>query len=405
MSLFSFKGSDTRIGAIVDIGSASVLVAVVASKQSDPYPQIVWSHREHAPLQNVESLDQSAKAVMTSLMNALLVFDTEARKALYEYDKRAEISELQCSISAPWSYTVTKTINYKQDEPFVITENLIAELVRTATQKISEELAEHESANELGLAVVTKTTMDLLLNGYRTKQYLGQKARELTLSHASVIAQNYLLEKIDEMHDKLFPKTEIHRISTILSLYCVTQELFKDHYDNCIVNVTYEATEIGIVRDGTLHYVSHIPFGAFSLAREIASVTSAPLYEAFKYLHEEPYAFLESLPDKQRTEIEEVFEAYTQRVADLFHETGDDLSIPKQILLHGNLQTEPLFQDIITKAAKRRLKSEPVVRLITAELLSTFDLDPAKATTQDTAMLASAQFFHKQNHCTRFEYL
>jgi cell division ATPase FtsA len=404
MSLFSFKSTGERVGVIVDIGSASVLVALLVSRKSDSHPQILWSHREHAPLQNIESLDQSAKAVMTSLMNALLKFDSEARRALHEYNKHATITELQCSISAPWSYTVTKTINYKQDEPFVITSNLVDELIRTATQKISEELAEHESANELGLAVVTKTTMDMLVNGYRTKQYLGQKTSELSLSHASVIAQNYLLEKIDELHDKLFPETETHRISTILSLYCITQDLYKDHYDNCIVNITYEATEIGIVRDGTLHYASHIPFGSFSLAREIATVTSVPLYEAFKYLHEEPYAFMENLPQAQKDEIEQIFEAYTERVANLFHETGDELSIPKQILLHGNLQTEPLFQDIITKAAKRRLKSEPTVRLITAELINKFEIDPLKESLPDTAMLASAQFFHKQNHCTSFEY-
>lgn len=119
---------------------------------------------------------------MTALMNALLTFDTEARRALHEYDKNATISELQCGISAPWSYTVTKTINYKQDEPFIITENLVEELIRTAAQKITEELEAHESANQLGLAVITKTTMDLLVNGYRTKHYIGQKTNELSLS-------------------------------------------------------------------------------------------------------------------------------------------------------------------------------------------------------------------------------
>jgi hypothetical protein len=282
---------------------------------------------------------------------------------------------------------------------------LIEELIRTATKKIAEELAAHESANQLGLTVVTKTTMDLLLNGYRTKQYLGQKATELSLSHASVVSQEYLLEKIDELHNKLFSDTTMHRISSMLTLYCTTQDLFKDHHDNCLINITYESTEIGIVRDGTLHYASYIPFGSFSLAREIAAITSVPLYEAFKYLHEEPYSFIKNLPVNQKEEVEQVFEAYTKRVADLFHETGDDLSIPKHILLHANLQTEPLFQQIVTLAAKRRLKSEPTVRLITDELLKKFDIDRTKATLTDTAMLVSAQFFHKQNHCTSFEYV
>jgi Tfp pilus assembly PilM family ATPase len=121
-------------------------------------------------------------------------------------------------------------------------------------------------------------------------------------------------------------------------LHCVVRDIFKNAFDSCLVNITYEATEIGIVRDGTLQYATHTPFGSFSLAREIADITSVPLLEAFQSLHNEtPYAFMQNLPESQKAEVEKVIEAYTARVADLFHETGDDLSIPKQIFLHADL--------------------------------------------------------------------
>lgn len=204
MSLFSFKDSAERIGAVIDIGSASVLVSLVSSIVGKSHPHIVWSHREHAPLRNIDSLDQSAKAVMTALMNALLKLDVEGRRALNEHKKGAKINELQCTVSAPWSYTVTKTINYTQEEPFVVSDNLIEELLHTAVQKISQELGENESANQLGLAVITRATMDLLTNGYRVENPTGAKTCELTISHASVVAQQYLVEHIDELQKKYF---------------------------------------------------------------------------------------------------------------------------------------------------------------------------------------------------------
>jgi cell division ATPase FtsA len=406
MSLFSFSKSAERIGAIVDVGSGSVLVAVVASKKDAPSPTIIWSHREHAPLRNIDSLDQSAKAVMTALVNALLKFDVEGRRALYEYNKRSRVDEIQCSIAAPWSYTVTKTINYTQEEAFEVTDSLIEELLRTATGKIEVELSENESASQLGLSIIARTTMDLLANGYRVKRPKGEKTKELSISHASVVTQQYLIDHIEDLRHKLFPSTDMHTLSYVLILHCVVRDIFKNAFDSCLVNITYEATEIGIVRDGTLQYATHTPFGSFSLAREIADITSVPLLEAFQSLHNEtPYAFMQNLPESQKAEVEKVIEAYTARVADLFHETGDDLSIPKQIFLHADLKSEPLFRDIIEKAAKRRLKSEPNIRLITTALIQNLGLEGSQALAGDTAMLPSVQFFHKQGHCNDFEYL
>lgn len=410
MSLFSNSKSRERFGVIIDVGSGSVLTAIIASKKEAIQPTIVWSRREHAPLRNIDSIEQSAKAVMTALMNSLLMLDGEGRTALTTYKKGAKITEVQTCISAPWSYTVTKTINYTQDEPFEITENLVDELVRTATQKTTAELSENNSIDHLGLTVITRITMDLLANGYHVDNDITGVAQELSLTHASVVTQQYLVDMIDDLKDKLFPTAYSYKLSYILALYCVAQELFPKTHDVCLIDITYEASEIGIVREGSLRYSTHSPFGAFSLAREIATITSVPLYEAFQYLHtEKPYSFMETLPKNQLAEVEKVFEAYINKMADLFKETGDDLSIPKKIFLHADLNSELLFMDLIEKAAKRSTKSNPIIKVITPEIFKklqlSVDLNGNFKPSTDTAMLVSAMFFHKQNHCRSFEYL
>lgn len=410
MPLFNIGRTAERYGAIIDIGSGSVLVAIVHSHPKHEHPQIVWSHREHAPLRNIDSIDQSEKAVMTALVSASMSLDAEGRRALYEYDEKAKLTELQCSIAAPWSYTVTKTINYTQEEEFTVSKDLIEDLTESVQKQIGEELQQNEALQNLGLDIITSGTMDVITNGYRIKDPKGQKAQAVILSHANVVAQHYLIDAIAEMRDKLFTETELRKVSFILMMFMITRELLPEEYDVCLIDVTFEATEIGVVRDGTLSYCTHTPFGAFSLAREIAEITSVPLHEAFGYLHtEKPYSFMDSLPDKQKSEVKQVFEAYIEKVTALFKETGDTLSIPKRISLHSDLKSETLFLDLIEKAAKRSIKTDPRIIAISKEIIrqtyAESTKNAPKTMPSDTALLLSAQFFHKRREHQRFEYL
>lgn len=410
MSLFGITQTDDRYGVIIDIGSGSVLVAIVHSNTDSKHPTVVWSHREHAPLRNIDSLEQSAKAVMTALVSATMQLDAEGRKALYDYDSSSTLTEMQCGICAPWSYTVTKNINYNHEEPFAVTHELIEELAQTINEKIQSELQENESLQNLGLRVITHATLQVLSNGYRIPHPTGGEAKTLSVSRASAVTQQYLIDALDELHNKLFPKTVLHKISFILLYYAAVRELFSKQYDMCLVDITFEATEIGIIRDGVLSYSTHTPFGSFSIAREIAQVTGVPLHEAFGYLHtDKPYSFMVSLSKEKRDEIEKIFDAYTDRVSQLFLETGDELSIPKQIALHADLESETLFTDLIENAAKRAIKSVPFITQISNEILKLQHLSQEKASvvanSADTALLLSAEFFHKQPMHDSFEYL
>jgi hypothetical protein len=410
MSLFELGKTTTRYGVIVDIGSGSISAAIVKSVPEEKHPYIVWSYREHATLRNIDSLEKSAKAVLAALMAVLMKLDAEGRKVLYDYDKKAKLSGMQCTISAPWSYTVTKAINYKQKDEFIVTKELIDELTSTVQEKVQADLKEDGILQELGLSTITRATLGMMSNGYHVKYPVGQKAHELSISHTTVVTHRYLVDAIDEMHEKLFIRTDLKKVSFILLLFCVTRELLYQTYDVCLVDVTYEATEIGIVRDGILKYSTHTPFGSFSLAREISSITKIPLHEAFGYLHtEKPYSFIKALTESQKKAIDNMFEEYTDRLAGLFHETGDSLSIPRRISLHTVSSSESLFLDLIEKAAKRSIKITPNITVISTELINQMyevvKNDSKKTLSTDTALLLSAQFFHTQSKQQTFNYL
>jgi len=159
-----------------------------------------------------------------------------------------------------------------------------------------------------------------------------------------------------------------------------------------------------------MSYCTHTPFGTFSLARELATATGVPLHEAFGYLHtENPYSFMENLGPKQKEDVRTVFDAFVSRVTDLFHETGDPLAIPRKISLHTDLKSETLFKDLIQKAAKRSLQAEaniiPISKEIIKRTYAESTKNAPKSMPSDTALLLSAQFFHKQPEYSMFEYL
>jgi hypothetical protein len=409
MSIFGNSESDSRYGIVIDIGSGSVLAAIVHSNIKQKHPKIVWSHREHAPLRNIESIEQSAKSVMTALVNVSMLLDSEGRKALYEYDNKSKIKEFQCSIAAPWSYTVTKTINYNQEKPFTITDELINELIDTIQEKVKNELKENEVLHDLGLQIIARSDVNILSNGYRVKYPKNEKALNISVSHTNAIAQTYLINAIDEIRDRLFAETKPHKISFIIMLFTISRYLLPETYDICLVDITYEATEIGIVRDGSLKYCTHTPFGSFSLTREISAITGVPLYEAFGYLHtDKPYSFIDSLSKSKAEDVNAMFEAYIEKVSALFHETGDSLSIPKNIAIHSDLKSETLFLDLIEKAAKRSIKTNVNIKTITNEIIKqTYEQSTKGAKLlipEDTALLLSAQFFHTQPKHLSFKY-
>jgi len=410
MGFFTFKKSNVRNGVIIDIGSGSVLVSIVASDIEKPYPDIIWSKREYSPLRKHFTPNDAAKSVMTSLMNALMSLDGEGRSKLNEVSLNHNIDYLQVTIAAPWSYTVTKTISYQQEDIFEVTETLLEELLRTASKKVEEEMVENERVQDLGLAIVAKTTLQVIANGYPINVNGKQKAKNLKVIQASSVAQEYLLNAVLDAQNKILPKAELNQYSFMLPFYFVLQEEVPPGTDYCLIDLTYEATEIGVVREGVLTYCTHTPYGVFTLAREIAEALQIPLEEAYGYItNEELSVFTNTLSEGKKEAIKNIFLNYQIHLAELFKETGDGLSIPKRLYIHGNLSTEPFFNSQVQAAAKMATKMPHAAYNVTMELLTKkFPEEVSQAlrqANQDTALLISAQFFHTKEFRERIEQL
>ncbi len=407
MSLFSHEEPLIRFGAVIEIGSGSVLASIVKSDRSKTNPEILWSKREYAIKRADSDTGVNAKAVITALMNAILLLENDGTKLMRVTYPHSKITHVQVSMTAPWSYTITKVIGYAKETEFEITEALLSSLIDAAQTKINEELKENELATDLGLAIMARATTDIHANDYKIEDPKGKRASSLTLTQVSAVAQTYLTDAVRDIKNKVFKHANLEQFSFMLMFHCIIREFNNQLSEYCLVDITYEATEIGVVRGSILRYCTHTPIGISTLARTIVKVLDIPLAEAYSFL-KEPYHThaMSTLTESKRKAVEIVFDEYQNNLANLFKETGDTLSIPKIIFMHGDNQTEDFFSIQLEKAARKATGSTHAIHAVTSELLTkNFTAEQKKdllVLTDDTAMLVAAQFFHKQHHCNDF---
>ncbi len=401
MKLFSslHASPESTYGAIIEVGSGSVLISIVASVADTTHPEILWSTREIAPLKITRESEESVKQLMSSLMAAVLRIEQEGLTALHTRYPHARINEISVAIAAPWSFTVSKVIQYEQDEAFTVTADLIETLTSAAQKKIDEERVEDDMAQQHGLSILERTTTDVYLNQYHTDKPIGKTAHSLTLTQMSTIADAYVAKTITDLATRVLPRVSLQTTTSVVMFNTVINKLFPDTTEYCLVDVSYEATEIAIVRDGTIRYCTHAPYGINTIARGLSEQLNIPHAEAYTFLREPYYTTaLEQFSAKQKSVVGAVLGGYQEVITKLFQETGDDLAIPKILFLHGGNSSEIFFKLLLSLAAKAATNTTHTVYAVTDSILDAWYTPEEKANVlsaiADPSQVLSSLYFH-----------
>jgi cell division ATPase FtsA len=336
MKLFSSKTLHNEYGIVIDIGSGSVGIAIVISPSEIGDMEIVWSHREYKLIKDTTTKQGAVNEINTTIVNALLELGSNGLKALYTAHPKTILKYVQVAISAPWSYTITKTISYEDEKPFEVTASLVEQLIETAKKQTLESTLDGTLIEDLGLRMITDDTVDVQLNGYSIHEPVGRKGKSVVLSHISAVAEKKILENVEDSIQRILPKAQVEHFSFMHLFYRVLKDLHPDTSEICLIDITDEATEIGIVRDNILKQTTHVPIGMYTLAREIASACNIPKEDAYTYIKDGTVV----QTDKNAAAIEGIFASYESSIAELFSRTGDSLSIPKTLFLHTAKTTE-----------------------------------------------------------------
>ena len=392
----SKHGPDGRYGAVIDIGSGSAGVAIIVSDPLETNPKIIWSYRERMVLRDHINLAATEKNITTTIVNAILELGNTGIRALHEYDRKARLDSVLITISAPWSYTVARTATISEKQPFTVSPELIEELTESASAQAKAAVNEDLVIEQLELEVITNTTVGISANGYRIHNPYVSEIEKLTLSQLIGMAEKQLISATREALEKVLPNIEVFMGTFMQFYYQVLNVAHPDTTEICLIDITAEATELGIVRDSILKHTTFIPVGLNSLARDISKLCNLPKEEALGYFRANQSDSRGLLTAEKQAELDAIVAQYENLVAALFTRTGDTLSIPKTVFLHTDAATEQFFSDILKKATRTATGTKHVIHPITSEFFNP-DMDI------DTAILLSAHVFH--NHIYETSYL
>jgi hypothetical protein len=202
-----------------------------------------------------------------------------------------------------------------------------------------------------------------------------------------------MLETITQSCEKILSDVPITFYSFIGVLHKTLQHLKPNTTEICIIDVTDEATEIGIVREDVLRYATHKTIGlrtlAFAISREL-EITDEEAYSLLKRTSEEIRA---AYKEKEVDRIMHLFSEYESELAQLLSDTNDDLSIPQSLFLHTDTDTERFCIERLTQAIATLTTSKKRIHLVNEQLLEGIE-------TRDSA-LAVCAYYCKENHSFR----
>lgn len=345
-----FASRNETFVALIDIGSSSVGVAL-CRKETDGLSPILWSHREQSLVRLEQSPSTLVKDVQTTLMRALLELSQAGIASISTPGSSPHITDAQIVFHAPWSYIVSKNLTYKEDAPFLITEDFLETLI-TAARKQAETTLQKKAVTQALRLVTTKEIINgMRLNGYPVHNVLQKRASTLELTLLETALAKEVVTTLKTNFKKCLPSADPELYASLYTLYSIMHQQQTHVPDYGLVTVTNEAIEVGIIQNGVLSYVSHIPQGAITLARDIAQKTKLPAGEVGGYLRDDQATFLGRFNQKNATIATTEMATFEQSIVGLFQRMGKVHALPKTLFVATDVSLKDFFMPMIQRAA------------------------------------------------------
>ncbi len=381
-------------GAVFDIGSESVGIAIIESVPGEKYPTILFSHRVHMRITKREQpTNERIRVMKEALFSASLIISRDGLEALRLHNKHAHVEKILVSCSAPWSYTISRSVSYHGEDDVKITRDLIEDLVASAESENQKQLDAGSAPTELTYEIVERATIDVRVNDYLVRNPIGLKGKEVSLAHVTGLIPREVISALHEVEEKIFPQTELRAHTFMLVMYCVLREIYTDHASMTIVHVTGDTTEFGIVEGDTLVESVSAPVGLESIVRNMMSNdrdTAEEMYSILKLYHKN------ELTPEIRSTVEKHLGAYTESLKQAVMSHAVTRRFPKTAFILAPSPFTALFREVLEPVLRKDLE-------ITGELLSMDDHEELGSTPshdeEDTNLAITSRFFHKLHGC------
>lgn len=388
--MFSFRHNDEDVlyGVLFDIASGSVGVAIVASHKNDRLPKLLYAHRVLMRVtKQAGSTEEHLRRIREALFSAALTASQHGRDALKKHSSDAKITKIYVTCASPWSYTIARNVHYENDQPFKITHTLLSDLVQSAEDEIISQLRESALLREEQFEVVERATVDIAVNEYPVSDPLSLEGRILDLSHVIGAIPRDILTAIHDAQDKLFPQTELRAHTYMLIMYCILRDVLPKLHSVCIIDVTSEATEFGIVEHNLLTENLFIPYGSSSFIRNVAEETGKPLSDI--------QALIEHDIEASESELQPEIEVYTKHIQKALDDLLSRRIIPSDVIITAERAYHPFFKRVLERAISSANFGTVRVIALDEKIITEIDTESVA----DVYLALGARFFHKLHGC------
>jgi hypothetical protein len=266
MSLFSFSNNKSReeVSAVFHIGSGSVDGHLVRlSKISKP--EIIYTTKSEISFQKNINLERHFKLMIKAFESVLKDIQKQGILHLNFTGLRNHgIRNAFYIISSPWCVSQTKIMKIKQDRPTEITKDSIEKFVSEQENKFLS-----NNSNE-GSKIIEKKIIEAKLNGYKTAEIYGRKAKDIELSFFMTSAPEYALKELKDTARKYFNFRSSHFNSFALCSFSAIRDIYSDKENFIYLDVHGELTDLSIIKDNVFAESASFPAGKNFFIRHIS---------------------------------------------------------------------------------------------------------------------------------------
>lgn len=351
-SFFSNRKVDESLSLLIDIGSASVGIAL-AKIEKGQHPHILASVREDISFQEILSSHRFMRVMEHSLSSALKKIETSTKKF-------GRPSHIFCTLSSPWFILKNRSISISRVNEFGITPDEISKLIDSDIELLKEDLK--GTLPGADVRIIEKKVVQIKLNGYEVKNPYGQRSSRLELNFIVGLSSKKVIESIEKRLSNFFHIKSIHFGVFPVAAFGVIRDIFPEEKNFIFLDITGEATDITLVNNNLLIETVSFPRGSNFFVRELSL--------GLRTVHEEGATlfamFLRNeLDEKRRPLIEEVItrseSEWHKRFRKALGEILKNRASVRSVFFTSDTDVARVFSRLISKGDDEDPSSRPLV--------------------------------------------
>ena len=261
--------SKKEINLIIDIGSGSIVVAVV-SVCSDPniVPEILYTNRKEIKYYG----GLNSRRFLFSMINAFEEALTDLQKNFISISKNIiNIKETHCFFSSLWHISQTRVLTNENGKDTKIIKSLINRIVEKESKIFETSTLKGDiNISAEDIQIIEKKIMQIKLNGYETSEPYSKMAKTLEINFFISAVSKKVIKILEESFFRFFNNKIIQYHTFINTAFVTLRDINPTINDYLFLDISGEITEIAIIKNGVLFDSISFPFGKNSIVRKLS---------------------------------------------------------------------------------------------------------------------------------------